>query len=439
MNVNLKSGPKKTSEEGTETTSLLFVGDCILSTGFTHNSFSEAIRHHIGDAELSIANIEAPIDTETPTTKSGPIKVQSESDINTLSSVGFDVGTLANNHMMDQGVLGLQKTIGACSNANISTVGVGENHENAVQPLIKNVGGTEIAILNFCGREFGIATHDSPGVAWVEDPDTWNVVEEVTDKVDITILVAHGGLEYVPIPPFTWQRTLRSFVDRGVDAVIAHHPHVAQGWEIYDGSPIAYSLGDFAFEKANRPETNWSYMFELKIVESMITEAHSYLIQTDNATVRYMSPEHRPKHNQYLKEISTITSSHPNNKGYWQEIALRLFNKKYNDKLQTYGEGHILSLVHNPIQELNALTKGIKGRSELQEQKELYTLDYFQYSSHRDAIETALRIRTGIEDDKRKQEIVNQVDELLAWTDPKRSTIEKYRQRVKTVIGRLIN
>lgn len=438
MNVNLTSERKKTSEERAETTSLLFVGDCILSTGFTHNSFSEAIRHHISNAELSIANIEAPVNTGTPTTKSGPIKVQSKSDINTLSSIGFDVGTLANNHMMDQGVLGLQKTIDACSNANIDTVGVGENHEVAVQPLVKNVDDTEIAILNFCGREFGIATHDSPGVAWIEDPDTWNAVDEVTDEVDITILVAHGGLEYIPIPPFAWQRTLRSFVDRGVDAIIAHHPHVAQGWEIYDGSPIAYSLGDFAFEKANRPETNWSYMFELKIVGSMITEAYSYLIQTDNATVRYMNPEQRPKRLQYLEEISAITSAHPNNKGYWQEIALTLFNKKYHNKLQTYGEGHVLSFVHNPIQELNSLTRGLTGRSELKEQKELYTLDYFQYSPHRDAIETALRIRTGVEEDKRTQEIVSKVDELLGWTDPKRSTREKYKQRVKTVMNRLV-
>jgi hypothetical protein len=40
-------------------------------------------------------------------------------------------------------------------------------------------------------------------------------------------------------------------VDCGADAVIGHHPHVVQPFEIYRGCPIFYSVGNFAFGSAN--------------------------------------------------------------------------------------------------------------------------------------------------------------------------------------------
>ena len=78
-------------------------------------------------------------------------------------------------------------------------------------------------------HEFGIADGDSPGVAWIREPGVETVISDYAEEVYLVVTVAHGGLEYVPFPPRLWQKILRSLVDAGADAVVCHHPHVAQG------------------------------------------------------------------------------------------------------------------------------------------------------------------------------------------------------------------
>ena len=46
--------------------------------------------------------------------------------------------------------------------------------------------------------------------------------------------------------PFSWQVQLaRKLVDNGAAIIVGHHPHVIQGYEVYNGALIAYSLGNF--------------------------------------------------------------------------------------------------------------------------------------------------------------------------------------------------
>lgn len=58
----------------------------------------------------------------------------------------------------------------------------------------------------------------------------------------------HGGVEYMDVPLPEWREVYRSWIDLGADAVVASHPHVPQGYEMYKGKPICYSLGNFCFD-----------------------------------------------------------------------------------------------------------------------------------------------------------------------------------------------
>ena len=60
-----------------------------------------------------------------------------------------------------------------------------------------------------------------------------------------------------------------NLVDRGVDAIIGHHPHVTQGVEIYKGKPIFYSLGNFIFDQ-NGDETTKGYAVSMVILEEVV-------------------------------------------------------------------------------------------------------------------------------------------------------------------------
>lgn len=83
---------------------------------------------YIRQADISITNLESPlIDEGNPIPKTGPnLKSPSES-VEALKFAGFDMVTLANNHMMDYGTEGLNSTISICENNGIRCIGAGTN------------------------------------------------------------------------------------------------------------------------------------------------------------------------------------------------------------------------------------------------------------------------------------------------------------------------
>jgi len=66
---------------------------------------------------------------------------------------------------------------------------------------------------------------------------------------DIVVVQLHGGFQFAEVGSDYFGRATRGAVDAGADLVIGHHPHVLQGFEIYQGTLIAYSLGNFVFDQ----------------------------------------------------------------------------------------------------------------------------------------------------------------------------------------------
>ncbi len=65
----------------------------------------------------------------------------------------------------------------------------------------------------------------------------------------LVVVQIHGGFQFSEVPSDFMRRAARGAVDAGADLVVAHHPHVLQGFEWYDGSLIAYSLGNLVFDQ----------------------------------------------------------------------------------------------------------------------------------------------------------------------------------------------
>jgi poly-gamma-glutamate capsule biosynthesis protein CapA/YwtB (metallophosphatase superfamily) len=63
------------------------------------------------------------------------------------------------------------------------------------------------------------------------------------------VVQLQDGIQYAPAPPSRLIETARAAIDAGADIVIAHHPHVLQGFELYRGKLIAFSLGNFVFDQ----------------------------------------------------------------------------------------------------------------------------------------------------------------------------------------------
>ena len=92
------------------------------------------------DCDLSITNLECPLTlSNIPIAKTGPNLKAHPDCINGIKFGGFNVVTLANNHIMDYGEQGLIDTINACTKNNINFVGAGPNIGDAEEPFYLNI------------------------------------------------------------------------------------------------------------------------------------------------------------------------------------------------------------------------------------------------------------------------------------------------------------
>jgi len=192
-----------------------------------------------------------------------------------FGEVGFDVMTLANNHMIDGGYDALADTIDLLAGQGVATTGAGSNIVEATRPAILERDGIRVAFLGFCtvypvGYE---ARESRPGLAPLRvrtyygdpDPNFWEpgidpVIETVPMAADLaryraTIAAAREQADFVVVAPHwgysSWVEVLQDYelqlardaVDHGADAVMCCHHHALRGVEIYNGKPIFYGLG----------------------------------------------------------------------------------------------------------------------------------------------------------------------------------------------------
>lgn len=394
---------------------LFLAGDCIYQGDLAADPIGDALAERIAAADHALVNLEAPVPGDgEPIAKAGPAKASDPRAPHLLADAGFDVACLANNHIMDYGEGGLATTFDACEAAGLLTVGAAESQQAALDPLELRVGETSLAVVNVCEREFGVAEHDTPGTAWASHRSTERRIAEAAADADLVLVVAHGGVEFTPLPPQQRQAQLRGFVDAGADAVVGHHPHVAQGWELYDGHPIYYSLGNFLFDQTNRPSTKWGLCVELTLQGGTLTGVDLVPTELVDGVVDEMGRERdTDEHVEYLHRVSEVTADRERLRAYWQELAVRLFEQRYTNWLRAGTASGPLELLKNP----KAVVGDDVWDTEERRTQLLTLLNVVRNESHRDAIETALAVKTGDVRDRRTPEIERDVRELLSWTE----------------------
>jgi poly-gamma-glutamate synthesis protein (capsule biosynthesis protein) len=161
--------------------------------------------------------------------------------------MGFSGFTLCNNHINDQGLSGLTDTLRVLDEAGVPHCGAGLSHDDACAPVTFECKGKQIAVFNFGEGEFGQAQDDGPGAARLDSFWQQERVRTASETFDVVLVILHVGNEYQPIPSTVTTDFCRRFAAAGADAVIAHHAHIPQADEVYEGTPICFSLGNFLF------------------------------------------------------------------------------------------------------------------------------------------------------------------------------------------------
>lgn len=229
-------------------------------------------------ADYSVCNFEAPVSGYgSPIPKSGPHHSQLPETVDGLKEQGFDLLLLANNHIMDFGYEALKATIDRAELVSIETVGAGHDFTSAYKPVVKDVNGLKVGMINACEAQFGVIDYfrsrNEPGYAWINHHEIDQAVMRLKEACDYVIVFSHAGLERYSVPQKEWRVRYKMLCDAGADVVIGSHPHVPQGYESYKKSFIFYSLGNFYFDSKNylsSSDSTYSVMLNLSHKEPKV-------------------------------------------------------------------------------------------------------------------------------------------------------------------------
>lgn len=292
-----------------------FLGDISLSEWETDSSHmievAEKVNSFLAEADYRIANLEFPIvlnENSGPIDKFGPNLKCNKEVIPFLDKLHVDGYTLANNHIGDYGIEGIRDTIGTLNHLKREYVGVADEYGELYEPLRKEIRGIRISIFSICENEFGVVHNDRIGAAGYNKRIAKQSIEEESTKADYVIIIFHGGNEHNPFPSPGQKLRYRELVEFGADAVIGMHTHCPQGYEIYRGAPIIYSVGNFFFPRAcETPFATWTigYVTRLTFKKEKRTEVQVIPYKFDIYGNQF-SALNQQYFEKYLDEISLV-------------------------------------------------------------------------------------------------------------------------------------
>lgn len=192
--------------------------------------------------------------------------------LGSLADAGFDVVTLAGNHIYDCGSEGLLDTVTHPRAAGMATAGAGATLDEARAPALASCDGRAVLSYNCVGPRESWATSTKPGCGYLHvlthyeldhaspggpsriytfaDPVRLQWLADDVAKAralaDCVIVAYHKGIGHTPAALAMYEVPVsRAAIDAGAHAVVAHHAHIMRGVEMYRGRPIFHGLGNF--------------------------------------------------------------------------------------------------------------------------------------------------------------------------------------------------
>ena len=206
----------------------------------------------LSSADVAIVNLEMAItERGEPYDKEFVFRAPGSAAL-TLAGAGIDVVSLANNHILDFGSVGLEDTISVLDEVGILRPGAGANNAEAYAPRVL-VLDNEIRVA-FVSASAIIpggfsAGAERPGIAdakWAI-PRVLAAVRAAASGNDVVVVSIHWGVERATCPSQDQRGLAQQLIEAGANLILGHHPHVLQPIETFDRTVIAYSLGNFAW------------------------------------------------------------------------------------------------------------------------------------------------------------------------------------------------
>lgn len=262
--------------------SLLFIGDVMQhdsqinaaynasNKNYDYSSCFQFVKPYLASADLTIGNLEVTL-AGSPYKGYPQFSAPDELAV-TLKDVGMDILVTANNHCLDRGRKGLERTVMMLDSLDIVHTGTFRDTVERMNdyPLLVEKNGFKLSLLNYTYGTNGIPV-TRPNV--VNRIDTAVIRQDImkakTQSPDAIIVFLHWGQEYQSLPN-KWQRDVATVCfNAGAKLVIGAHPHVLQPmeWRKASDQLIAYSLGNFVSGQRDRYK-NGGAMLKVDLVKT---------------------------------------------------------------------------------------------------------------------------------------------------------------------------
>lgn len=275
---------------------MLVTGDVLLarSVNFKNvrsNNFIwpfEKTAEVLNQADLTFINLETPLIENCPVTNEGMTFCGDVRNIEGLKFAGIDVINIANNHISNFGLEGVESTEKILTQAGFKISG-----RNG--PTFMDVRGKKFAFLGYNEVNY------QEGISLAEKTRVFSDVKMAKNNSDIVIVQFHWGNEYTTqITPN--QRSLaHAAIDSGAEVVVGNHPHWIQPIEIYKGKVIAYSHGNFIFDQEWSQKTKEGVVGKYTFYENKLIDVEFLPLRIENYGQPYFLENDRK--NEILKEM----------------------------------------------------------------------------------------------------------------------------------------
>lgn len=225
----------------------------------------------LASADITLGNLECPISEQgTAENKKYAFRAPTRAG-EALALAGFDLVSIANNHILDYGHVALEDTLLNLAKNQVLAVGAGMDDERAYAPVFMDVDGLRLAFLAFMDvilEDYDYPSWEAgmnkPGVAWAHEQRIRESINNARDQADLVIVLLHNGYEMVQTVSKYQQETAHLAIESGAALVIGSHPHVLQRIESYQNGLIVYSMGNFVFDNFLFPP-NYSAILSVEL------------------------------------------------------------------------------------------------------------------------------------------------------------------------------
>lgn len=220
----------------------------------------DELRATLGAADLSLVNFESAI-TERGTKIGKEFHFRAPaSALETVANAGVDAVSMANNHGVDYGPVGLEDTLAAKEDSPIPIVGIGVDAREAFAPATLEAKGLRVAVLGASQvYEMTLARYAaderSGGIASARPIGRLRTaVARAAQTHDLVVVFMHWGLDYQACADGESVTTARTLEEAGADIIVGGHSHRVNGAGWLDRAYVGYGLGNFVWWRSREPD-----------------------------------------------------------------------------------------------------------------------------------------------------------------------------------------